>query len=369
MISIVMLLTLWICALLYNAAEAGSTCFCSATGDPHIRSFSGATSNVGAGQFTLASAKHKFSVELIVTQTSATLTQIAEVNVKLAGDQPEQMDGYGMIHRADGIEIRVLSNNNVFIIWDASKITGVSENTLCGGTCPDAQEDVVIQEKIEKLEKEYELQHNQAANLILEQVKSEIQIDEIVRKMAQLKKQGAKTDALILEMENIVNGVSRRRRRSADTESADEVAHEEVLKKLEQERKEVLEDSTALEELGTGEFGFGHTQENVEAGAAAIKTSGFDGMGPATVVNVVGEEVKHQSKEMSELYEQQAVTGKRLKRMINETVALLQKETEVQRSVKRMVSIFKKHEGKILECIKEDHSFPTCFKKFNKRDR
>jgi len=334
-----MLLTLWICALLYNVAEAGSTCFCSATGDPHIRDFSGSTSNVGAGAFTLAKdGNGKFSVDLVVSQTSATLTQIAEVNVKLAGDQPEEMPGYGMIHRADGIEIRVLSNNNVFIIWDASILTGVSQDTLCGGTCPDAEEDVRTQAKILTLEKEYGLQHNDVANLLLDQVKTEIQIDEIIRRLAELKLQGAQIDALIAAIRDVVNSLRRRRRRrSVDPERAKDETKEAVAK-LNNQIKDL---ETAAENATNTVLDL--VSDDVSYGLTSIKTT-TDGddvdeekaplITEKYVNQLEGEEI-FQRNELKGLRERQDAISGNVETALDDTATLARREKAVLDKVKK----------------------------------
>jgi len=369
-----MLLTLWICALLYNVAEAGSTCFCSATGDPHIRDFSGSTSNVGAGAFTLAKDSNgKFSVDLVVTQTSATLTQIAEVNVKLAGDQPEEMPGYGMIHRADGIEIRVLSNNNVFIIWDASKITGVSENTLCGGTCPDAEEDVALQAKIQTLEKEYGLQHNKVANLILDQVKTEIQIDEIIRRLAELKLQGAQTDALIEAMRKVVNGLRRRRRRrSADPERAEDEV-DQVLEKFYKEAKNLetnaVNETNAVIDLAfdSEDYGLNITNKKDDDDSADVDPKA--GMINSVYLNEMGNEEKLQKTEIEDLENKQDITSKAVNVAMEKTGKLRKKEKEMQDTVKGMAKTLEENKERIFECMdREDRGLPSCLREFHNRD-
>jgi len=367
-----MLLTLWICALLYNVAEAGSTCFCSATGDPHIRDFSGSTSNVGAGAFTLAKdGNGKFSVDLVVTQTSATLTQIAEVNVKLAGDQPEEMPGYGMIHKADGIEIRVLSNNNVFIIWDASKITGVSGDTLCGGTCPDAEEDAAIQAKIEEVEKEYSLQHNQVANLILDQVSTEIQIDEIIRRLAELKQQGAQTDALIAAMEEIVNAVRRRRRRRSVDDRAET---EEVIEKIVKEmiatgHKAEEETNSAIDILADDTYGFNNNISKSDGGAGWNETVKDVGQNVENTLKEVNAEKKYQATEIEGLLKSNKKNHDNVDGMLDDTGDLLKKEYKMQKNLKGLAKTLSENQERVFECMdREDRGLPSCLREFHKRD-
>ena len=122
-------------------ALAWSNCICSATGDPHIRNFDGATSTVGPGQYTLiADTQNKFKIEMRVAQTTPKLSQITEVSVELSGDVVEDLPDYGQIHRAGGLEVRVLKTNNVFIIWDSSKEdTQIMTDSLCGTQCPNGE--------------------------------------------------------------------------------------------------------------------------------------------------------------------------------------------------------------------------------------
>jgi len=131
----------YLCLFLVGVRAANDKCFCSATGDPHIRSYDGSTSNVGPGDYTLTEdTKSRFKVSITVAQTSPTLTQITSVDVALAGDTPENIPGYGMVHRANGLEIRVLKNNNVFIIWDPTVGDILQAGTLCGQSCGEAAE-------------------------------------------------------------------------------------------------------------------------------------------------------------------------------------------------------------------------------------
>ena len=110
-------------------------CFCSATGDPHIRDFDGQTSTVGAGEFTLLQDySNRFNIIISVRQIGR-FTQIQEVKVNLAGDVVDHLPGYGDLHKAEGIEIRVFESNNVFIIWDSSKGDRIKPQSLCGTQC------------------------------------------------------------------------------------------------------------------------------------------------------------------------------------------------------------------------------------------
>ena len=113
-------------------------CFCSATGDPHIREFSGSTSSVGAGYFPLLHIPGRYSLNITVAQTGPKLTQITDLQLALAGDNVEDIPGYGQIHRARGLEVRVLQNNNVFIIWDSNIVSGPNTG-FCGKYCPPDQ--------------------------------------------------------------------------------------------------------------------------------------------------------------------------------------------------------------------------------------
>ena len=132
-----MLIWWWaVFALFLKRAHADSNCFCSVTGDPHIRDFDGLTSTVGAGEFMLVQDyANRFNVEIIVAQTAPAVTQIMEVKVNLVGDVVETLPGYGHVHKADGIEIRVFENNNVLIIWDSNKGDTIKPESLCGTQC------------------------------------------------------------------------------------------------------------------------------------------------------------------------------------------------------------------------------------------
>jgi len=316
----------------------------------------------------------KFSVDLVVTQTSATLTQIAEVSVNLRGDQPEEMAGYGMVHRADGIEIRVLSNNNVFIIWDASKIQGVNENTLCGGTCPDAEEDVQIKTKIENLKKEYGLQHNKVANLLLAQVSSEIEIDELVLRLKQLNKQGARTDKLIAAMDKLINKVKRRRRRR----DADDDDNEQSLNRASEENKEskemtnlaeeveVSEVDDALEISNRGEFGLSNVAVRSENDTdSSVDDADYDKMDVAIYVVELVKEEKFQNEEIKELLDQQNLTSERIEGMLKDTEKLMKDETTMQAIAHRFIKLLKRNFNKVDACHDNPkNSFDYCLKKY-----
>jgi len=342
--------------VLYEGVEAGSTCFCSATGDPHIRNFNGATSNVGAGAFTLIKDNAgRFSVDVDVSQTSATLTQIANVNLKLAGDVVEDLPGYGQIHRADGIEIRVLNNNNVFIIWDAAKITDIRDDTLCGGTCPDAIEDAKITTKVQKLEQTYGFQHNKVANLILSQVNSEIQIDELIRRLAQLKKQGARTDKLLSEIEKFVNNLKRRRRRRRDVDEEEEL----------EEAEELIEDETGTsldEEVQFGDFGFAHTVDSSED--EDLDDTDYANMDVDKYVIELDEEEDFQNTEIHDLLTQQDMTNHNIKAMLGDTETQLAAQTKIQKVVRKILEVLEANYNNIENCMNtENMAFLGCLKK------
>jgi len=344
----------------YHGVEAGSTCFCSATGDPHIRNFNGATSNVGAGAFTLIKDNAgRFSVDVDVSQTSATLTQIANVNLKLAGDVVEDLPGYGQIHRADGIEIRVLNNNNVFIIWDAAKITDIRDDTLCGGTCPDAIEDAKITTKVQKLEQTYGFQHNKVANLILSQVNSEIQIDELIRRLAQLKKQGARTDRLLSEIEKFVNNLKRRRRRRRDV---DEEEEDEEL----EEAEELIEDETGTsldEEVQFGDFGFAHTVDSSDE--EDLDDTDYANMDVDKYVIELDEEEDFQNTEIHDLLTQQDMTNDNIKVMLGDTEVQLAAQTKIQKVVRKILEVLEANYNNIETCMDtENMAFLGCLKKY-----
>jgi len=346
--------------VLYEGVDAGSTCFCSATGDPHIRNFNGATSNVGAGGFTLIKDNNnKFSVDVAVAQTSATLTQIAEVNVKLAGDVVEDLPGYGQIHRADGIEIRVLNNNNVFIIWDAAKIKDIRDDTLCGGTCPDAIEDAKITTKVQKLEQTYGFQHNKVANLILSQVNSEIQIDELIRRLAQLKRQGARTDRLLSEIEKFVNNLKRRRRRRRDVDEEEE--DEEI-----EEAEEDIDDATGTsldEEVQFGDFGFAHTVDSSDE--EDLDDTDYANMDVDKYVIELDEEEDFQNTEIHDLLTQQDTTNDNIKVMLGDTEVQLAAQTKIQKVVRKILDVLQANYSNIETCMDtENMPFLGCLKKW-----
>ena len=73
-------------------------------------------------------------------------------------------------------------------------------------------------DKIHQLEEEYGIEQDKIANLILAQVNSEIQIDDLVKKLAELKDQGATTDKMLDEVEAMTQQLKRRRRSVDDPE-------------------------------------------------------------------------------------------------------------------------------------------------------
>jgi len=180
----------YLCAFLIGATTAADKCFCSATGDPHIRNFDGATSRVGAGDFILAEDKNfKYKVVITSVAMSPTLTQISGVEVTLAGDVVENIPGYGQVHRANGIEIRVLKNNNVFMIYDGSKGIKLKSGTLCGtcaaaaapaaGTAAAAAAAAAPQKKAVALVKEIKKQQMELENLNVAQVTTDFAVNDM----------------------------------------------------------------------------------------------------------------------------------------------------------------------------------------------
>jgi len=202
----------YLCVFLLASSSAADKCFCSATGDPHIRSLEGATSNVGAGEYTLIEdTQNKLMVEITVAQTSPTLTQIMSVDVNLAGDVVENIPGYGQVHRANGVEIRVLKNNNVFLIYDPSKGVNLkSTGTLCGGTCGGVSGASAVaaatapQKKAVTLVKEIKKQQMELENLNVAQVTTDFAVNDMKNVVNKMKQQEKKEEKRLKNIQNAI---------------------------------------------------------------------------------------------------------------------------------------------------------------------
>ena len=113
-----------------------TTCYCSATGDPHIRDFSTQMNMVGAGSYTLLrDSKFKYTIKITVTEVSPGVTKISDVYVRLRDEVVNDIPGYGKIYKSGALEVRVLNTNNVFIRFDDSQGDILMQNSFCGTTC------------------------------------------------------------------------------------------------------------------------------------------------------------------------------------------------------------------------------------------